>query len=183
MLTGIPPSGPGAITATISYNSALCTCRAAAARHSGQSGAGAIIYPLHNGDNINLLMTVDDLGAQAALAALVGGSGIQEAYIQDGRIGYTEATARGTRRCSKDRSTLLVEVHYTCRDPLTRSGATIVCNLPPPTSLAGNYKIQDVTIANFSAKPGQPPTYTVQASSERYSLDDLLRMARGTIGA
>ena len=179
-LTGIPPTGVGSITTTIAYG-ALCT---AAPQLLGipASGAGAIIYPLHNGDNINLLMTVDDLGAQAALAALVGGSGIQEAYIQDGRIGYTEAIARGTAML-KDRSTLLIEVHYTCRDPLTRSGATIHCALPPPTNLGGDYKIQDVTIANFSAKPGQPPTYTVQASSERYSLDDLLRMARGTIGA
>lgn len=66
-----------------------------------------------------------------------------------------------------ERADLLVEVHYVCRDVRTKSGRTIHCALPPPTNLGGDYKIQDVTIANFSAKPGQPPTYTVQASSER----------------
>ena len=179
-LIGIPPSGVGSITTTISYGS-LAT---AAPQLLGipASGPGAIIYPLISGDNINLLVTVDDVAAQAALAAAIGGSGIKEAYIQDGRIGYAEAVARGTAMLD-ERAELLIEVHYVCRDPLTRSGATIHCALPPPTNLGGDYKIQDVTIANFSPKPGQPPTYTVQASSERYSLDDLLRMARGTIGA
>ena len=179
-LIGIPPTGVGSITTTIAYG-ALCT---AAPQLLGipASGVGSIQYALHNGDEINLLVTCDDLSAQAALAALIGGSGILEAYIQDRRIGYAEALARG-KAMLVERSTVLVEVHYTCRDPLTRSGATIHCALPPPTNLGGDYKIQDVTISGFSAKPGQPPTYTVQASSQRYSLDDLLRMARGTIGA
>ena len=179
-LIGIPPTGVGAITTTIAYG-ALCT---AAPQLLGipASGPGSIQYALHNGDEINLLVTCDDLSAQSALAALIGGSGILEAYIQDRRIGYAEALARG-QAMLEERSTVLIEVRYTCRDPLTRSGATIHCAMPAPTNLAGDYKIQDVTIANFSAKPGQPPTYTVQASSQRYSLDDLLRMARGTIGA
>ena len=82
-----------------------------------------------------------------------------------------------------ERADLLVEVHYVCRDVLTRSGATIHAAMPAPTNLGGDYKIQQVTISAFSAVPGQPPTYTVQASSQRYSLDDLLRIARGTIGA
>ena len=179
-LIGIPPTGVGSITTTIAFG-ALCT---AAPQLLGipASGPGSIQYALHNGDEINLLVTCDDLSAQSALAALIGGSGIIEAYIQDRRIGYPEALARG-QSMLEERSTVLVEVRYTCRDPLTRSGATIHCALPAPTNLGGDYKIQDVTIANFSAKPGQPPTYTVQASSQRYSLDDLLRMARGTIGA
>ena len=179
-LTGIPPSGVGAITTTVAFG-AMAT---AAPELLGipASGPGAILYPLHAGDELNLLVTCDDLGAQTQLAAFIGGSGIKEAYIQDRRIGYTEATARGQAMLA-DRSKVLIEVRYTCRDPLTRSGATIHCAMPAPTNLTGDFKIQDVTIANFSAKPGQPPTYTVLASSQRYSLDDLLRQARGTIGA
>ena len=179
-LTGIPATGVGSISTTLSFGS-LATA-APALLGIPASGPGSIRYALHAGDNINLLMTCDDLNAQAALAAMIGGSGITEGYIQDGRIGYTEALARGAAMLD-ERAHLIIEVHYTCRDPLTRSGATIHCALPAPTNLGGDYKIQDVTIANFSPKPGQPPTYTVQASSERYSLDDLLRMARGTIGA
>ena len=179
-LTGIPTAGIGSITSSISYGS-LAT---AAPELVGipASGPGSIQYPIKTGDNINLLVTVDDTGAQAALAAAIGGTGIKEVYIQDGRIGYTEAIARG-RATLADRSTVLVEVNYVTRDPLTRSGATIVCELPPPMGLSGKFKIQDVTISNIRPIAGQPPTYTVLASSQRYSLDDLLRIARGTVGA
>ena len=179
-LTGIPATGVGSISSTITFGS-LATA-APALLGIPASGPGSIQYALHQGDDINLVMTCDDVQAQQHLAALIGGSGLIEAYIQDRRIGYTEALARGKAELAA-RSQLLVEVNYVCRDVRTRSGATIVCNLPAPTSLTGSYKIQDVTISNFSATPGHPPTYTVMASSQRYSLDDLLRIARGTVGA
>jgi hypothetical protein len=179
-LTGIPPSGVGSITTSISYGS-LCTA-SPALTGVPTSGAGAIIYGLKSGDGLQLLVTVDDVAAQTALAGMIGGSGIKEAYIQDRRIGYAEAVARGQAMID-ERADLLIEVHYVCRDPLTKSGRTIHAAMPAPTNLSGDYKIQQVTISAFSAVPGQPPTYTVQASSQRYSLDDLLRIARGTIGA
>ncbi len=179
-LTGIPTSGVGSLTTSISYGSE-CTA-APALLGVPASGPGAIVYALHAGDDINLLVTCDDVLAQQQLAARIGGTGIKEAYIQDRRIGYTEAVARGKAELLA-RSTILVEVNYTCRDTLTRSGATIWCSLPAPTNLSGGYKIQDVTISAFSAIPGQPPTYTALASTQRYSLDDLLRIARGTVGA
>ena len=179
-LTGIPPFGVGSITTSISYGS-LCTA-SPALTGVPTSGAGAILYGLKSGDGLQLLVTVDDVAAQTALAGMIGGSGIKEAYIQDRRIGYAEAVARGQAMID-ERADLLVEVHYVCRDVRTKSGRTIHAAMPAPTNLAGDYKIQDVTIANFSAVPGHPPTYTVQASSQRYSLDDLLRIARGTIGA
>ena len=179
-LTGIPATGPGAISTSISYG-AMATA-APLLLGIPASGTGAVLYLLHAGDELDLLVTCDDVAAQIALKALTGGTGIREEYIQDRRINYTEALARG-RAMLADRSTVLVEVRYTCRDPLTRSGATIVIGLPAPTNLSGSFKIQDVTIATFSGVPGQPPTYTVLASSQRYSLDDLLRIARGTVGA
>ncbi len=179
-LTGIPATGVGALTTSISYGS---ECTAAPALVGvPASGPGAIVFALHAGDDINLLMTCNDVPAQQQLAAQIGGSGIKEAYIQDRRISYTEALARGNAELLA-RSRVLVEVNYTCRDTRTRSGATLICNLPAPTTLTGSYKIQDVTISAFSAVPGQPPTYTVLASTQRYSLDDLLRIARGTVGA
>jgi hypothetical protein len=179
-LTGIPVTGSGAITTSISYG-AMAT---AAPMLVGipANGAGSVIYPLHTGDGLQLLVTCDDVNAQHALQALIGGTGIKEAYIQDQRIGYAEALARGAAMLS-ERSAVLVEVRYSCRDLGTRSGATIAASLPAPTNLLGSYKIQEVTINGFSGVPGQAPTYTVLASSQRYSLDDLLRMARGTIGA
>ena len=180
-LIGIPPTGVGSITTSISYGS-LAT---AAPQLLGipASGAGAIIYPLISGDNINLLVTVDDVAAQAALAGLIGGSGIKEAYIQDRphRLRRGRRTRRGhARRAGRTAHRGALRLPRSAdaqrRDDSLRAAAA-------RRTSAATTKSKTSRSANFSAKPGQPPTYTVQASSQRYSLDDLLRMARGTIGA
>jgi hypothetical protein len=56
-------------------------------------------------------------------------------------------------------------------------------NLPAPHNVQGVYKVQDVMLAAFSAKPGLAPTATVQASTARYTFDDLLRVSRSAVGA
>lgn len=144
------------------------------------SGAGSVLYAVKNGEPVNLLVTVNDAAAQTALAALVGGDGIQEDYIQDNRITKTEATARGTAHLAR-RSRTQVAIHYSCRDILTRSGRTIHVALPPPQNLTGDFTIQHVAISDFPepASATQLPTYTVEASTEKFSLEDLLRMAGG----
>jgi hypothetical protein len=174
-LTGIPVSGPGSITATVSYNSTVTFAPALIGIPA--SGAGAIVYPVLQGDPVNLLVRVDDLAAQTALAALIGGGddGVVEDYISDGTIGETEARARGTAKLALS-STVLVSIAYKTRDKNTHTGRTIHVNLGSPTSLTGDFQIQQVTIDAFA--PAIFPTYTVQASSSRFSLDDLLRLAR-----
>ena len=94
-LTGIPPSGVGSITTSIAYGS-LCTASPALTGVPA-SGAGAILYGLKSGDGLQLLVTVDDVAAQNALAGMIGGSGIKEAYIQIGASG-TRKPSRADRR-------------------------------------------------------------------------------------
>ena len=48
----------------------------------------------------------------------------------------------------------------------TASGKTIVVNLVAPTGVSASYKIQRVTISQFSATPGLFPRYTAEASSD-----------------
>lgn len=172
-LVGIPTSGPGAITATIAYNSTVT----AAPMLTGipTSGAWSLsTRALVAGDELYLVVQVDELGRQAELAAAVGGSGIREEWIQDRRLSIGEARARGQATLAL-RPFGTRSIAYTCRDLNTAAGKTITVNLPAPTNVVGLFKIQQVTISNFRPHPEQPPTFAVQASSVRFSFEDLLR--------
>jgi len=173
-LSGIPATGPGAILATINYNTTITA--APALEGVPASGVGAIVVAIKAGDPVNLLVQEDDTNAQTALATIIGGDGIQEAYAADNRINETEAHARAKAALSL-RNTVEETVRYECRDRLTESGSTIQINLPVPTNMVGAYKIQQVTITQFQFAP-TPPLRTVDASSNRFSFEDLLRLAR-----
>lgn len=174
-LTGIPATGPGSIMATIAYNSTITAT--AALTGVPASGTGAILYVIAQGDPVNLLAQVENLSGQAALAALVGGDGIQEGYLQDERIGYTEAVARGTALLDQ-RSTLEAAITYKVRDVNSRAGSTIAVSLVSPTSVAASFLIQQVTETYY----GLLPSFTVQASSDRFTFEDLLRLRRASGG-
>ena len=69
-LTGIPASGPGALQATLSYNTTITAAPALA-------GVSGLVAPLVKGALINLWVQRDDLVAQAArIAAEGGGDGV-----------------------------------------------------------------------------------------------------------
>jgi hypothetical protein len=174
-LTGIPASGLGALLTSVFYGDPIVPAPALIGIPA--SGAGSISYPILQGDQVNLLVQCDDLAAQAALATLMGGTddGVVEDFIQDGTIGLTEALARGRAKLAQC-STVRISIAYDVRDKNSRAGRTIHVALPAPTNLTGDFMIQSVTIDTFS--PALMPTFHVQASSDRFSLEDLLRMFR-----
>jgi hypothetical protein len=180
LLSGIPPIGPGAIVAAVSYNSTATATPQL--RGIPAAGTGAIRYPIKSGDPVDVLILVDDADAQALLASFIGGTGIKESKITDRRIGVAEATARGLALLAQ-RDAIDVALNYTVRDLNTVSGASVSVSLPAPHNVSGVYKVQDVVLAAFSAKPGIAPTATVQASTARYTFDDLLRVSRSAVGA
>jgi len=177
-LTGIPATGAGSITAAIPSASTVTSC----ATLSGipASGAGSILYALHQGDQVNLRVVVDDVAAQAVITALmlplVDDGIIEGTVIQDGRISETEARARGTAQLAL-KSAIGVAVGYTTHDLNTHVSRTIGTNLPAPTSCFGSFKLQHVTIDTF--QPALWPTYHAQGSSRVFTLETLLRLARG----
>jgi hypothetical protein len=174
-LTGIPPSGPGSLGVSIQFDAPITV----APQLTGipASGAGAIVLPILLGDPVNLLVILDDLNAQTALAALIGGTGVVEGFEQDNRISYDEAVARALARLDQ-KGTVLETLRYRCRDPRSRSGATIDVALPPPFEITGTFEIQSVTIGEFLGTE-QLPAYDVVASSERLTFEDFLRRRRG----
>jgi len=181
-LTGIPASGDGSITASIAYNSTVTV--APALTGIPASGAGAILYRITEGQDVNLWIQVDDIAAQQAVALLftsaAGGahSGIIEDVIQDRRLSATEARARGRAHLQQRRS-LQIRIRYQSRDINSRSGRLVTVNLlSPPYAISSTFMIQTVRIQHTT--PDLGPTFDVDASSERFSFEDLLRRWRDT---
>ena len=128
------------------------------------------IIPL--GTEINIWVQVEDSAAQAALAALEGGDGIHEDYIQDRRLNTDGATARGNAELTKNKNpkeTLTYRTH----DPNTRPGAKVTANLNSPTNISGTFTIQSVTVNAIEQAYNRHPWYEVEATSVQRTLWDV----------
>jgi hypothetical protein len=143
------------------------------------TGCTGITYALVNGDPVNIVAIVNDAAAQTALATRVGGDGIHEMFISDGRWSITEATARANAELSL-RKDPLVTVSFTSRDPSMQSGRDVTLTITSP-AISGTFKIQRVTITELGLSGPTGflfPLRQVEASSRRYSFEDLLRRIR-----
>ena len=176
-LTGIPASGPGAILTTVLYGSQAV----AAPELIGipATGVGSIVYTIKQGDPVNLVVQVDDVAAQALLAALLTTatythSGIIEDVVVDHRLSATEARARGQSQLAL-RNQVDVSAHVISRDFNMRMGRTQTVNLSA-MGINQDLKVQMVTVSGFT--PAAPPYYDATLSSDLFSFEDLLRMAR-----
>jgi len=165
-LTGIPASGPGALRSTVAFNASITVSPAL-------TGVSGIARALIDGEEIYLLVVRDDAAAQAALAAIEGGDGIIEHFVQDRRLSAAGATVTADAELALF-ATPEIRVSYTTRDPNTRTGKLIAIDLPAPTNLVGSFLIQRVQLSRFHV-PALAPLRTVQASSTRFSFDDVLR--------
>jgi hypothetical protein len=143
----------------------------------------------------------DALGAQAALALTEDdghGDGIREYRIPDGSYPSLQACLT---RCLAELTLFAVPIitlNYATRDPKTKLGALVhydflqglcdpaiadpviadIADLSNPAAVVCDAMIQDVTIDEIDAEPGDGvrlgPRYTVIASNTYLSLDDLL---------
>lgn len=143
------------------------------------SGPGSILYAIKGGDEVYVLVIRQDDAAIAALAAATGGDGIREEFLTDGRLAIPELTARADATLAM-RKQSLVTVNFETRDMLVSVGKTITFNttLPP---IVGTFLIQRVTISQFQARGsiGRPdPLRVVEASSRRYTFDDLVQQIK-----
>jgi hypothetical protein len=163
----------GAITAAVNYNSTITGAPMLLAVNT--VGSAALAAPLIKGAPINIWVQVDDQGAQTALAARVGGSGIVEQLIVDERRGEPSLIAL----CTADLALYgrpIVTIQYTTFDPKSRAGRPVRVHLAQP-AIDQTLVIQDVTISTGTG----PPRFAVTASSVRTSLEDLLRRMVGTL--
>jgi hypothetical protein len=127
-IIGIPASGAGSIVGTIPYNSTITA--APTLKGIPASGAGSILYAIKQGDPVNLLVQEDSTTGQTALATLIGGDGIQEDYLQDNRLGETEARARALAQLAL-RGNPETTLQYQSRDLNSQPGRFISTTLLP----------------------------------------------------
>jgi hypothetical protein len=172
VLGGIPSTGAGSIVAAISFNSTVTA--APVLTGIPASGTGSIRVPILRGDDVNVFIVVNDVAAQAALAALIGGDGVQEHYLQDRRLSIRECTARAQAQLELRRD-VHVEIQFQTHDINTRAGSTVSVNLGAPFFLIGEFVVQQVTIDFIPTRPPMPPRFTASASSYRLTFEDLLR--------
>ena len=164
-LVGIPSSGPGAIDAAIPAGTVVTASPALV-------GVSPVV-PVTLGDAVQLIAQVDDVPAQQAIASLEGGDGIIEHYIQDRRLSESGARARGLAELALFKQ-IESRLSYTTHDPKTRSGRTIHVDLPAPTNVTGDFLVQRVVIDDVSFAKNVEPKRQVEASTTRFSFDDVL---------
>jgi len=177
-LTGIPATGDGALVSSIAYGTPI-TAVPELIGIPPPPNAAAIAWPIEQGDPVNVLIVVDDLPAQTALAAMLGGgaSGVQESYKQDRRLSIAEATAEAYALLARSKDPV-VTVRYRTTDPATVSGALVTITLGAPVHVVGTFRIQDMTLSGFTADGRKGPNYDVIASSQRFTFEDLIRQMR-----
>jgi hypothetical protein len=176
-LTGVPATGPGAITTAMTYGSAIEPAPALV----GVSGLTAAIA---KGSAVHIWVQRDDTAAQAALGQLERNpdgtptDGIREFLISDERRGEPSLI----EVCDADLAKFArpeVKVTYATFDQKTKAGLTVHIALEAPAGgpswgPVGDYVIQDVTIT-IDPTPAMTPRYTVRASSSKFTFLDLLQ--------
>jgi hypothetical protein len=166
-LTGIPPSGIGAIAADIGAGT-----NATAVPHL--TLASGTTYAVNDGDPIRPYVQRDNASAQAAVAAVEGGDGIHDFVITDESLTTTaQMTAVGDADLALFASTV-VTVTYQTRDPKTKAGKSVVINRTSQ-GWSGTFVIQRVSITEIGVGSRLLPLYTVTASSVNLTMEDILQ--------
>lgn len=175
-LTGIPASGPGAITTTVVYGSQVLPAPAL-------TGVTGLTKAMARGSIVCVFVIRNDTTAQAEAAAREStdtftSDGIHEYFITDGRSNE----ARMIALCDADLARFsrpLVTFTYCTRDVKTKSGKTVHIALPGYPE--GDYVIQEVVIDQLGLAPTLPPRFRVTASNVVFTLDAVLRQLIGKV--
>jgi hypothetical protein len=93
------------------------------------TGCSGVLYDILLGDTINVFVQVDDAAAQTALAALEGGDGIHEGWVENGTWSLATTTTQATAALTAFKSTDIRGSYFTF-DKLTRPGKSLTITLP-----------------------------------------------------
>lgn len=178
-LTGIPAAGVGSLTATVQYGAQVLIVPRLV-------GVAGVARALRAGEPLPIRIELDDLAAQAALGARLGGvdaDGIVEETFSDSRMTIAELLDYGQALLA-DRKDPRQTLTFVTRDPTCEVGRriTIVLTTPP---INGTFRIQRVRFDEIAITGGLArvaPRRTVEASNKLYTFADLLRRLRGREG-
>jgi hypothetical protein len=142
------------------------------------SGDGAILYPLLQGDKIAIIVIVDDVAAQSALAAATGTNGIRIFTIRDGSIGVDAATARayaelalfnGSRKSGG----------YTSHDKVVDAGRFATISLPNRSAGMTSLEVPITEVEITWENPHRTKRVAKFDSAVKIDITDVIRSAGG----
>lgn len=116
------------------------------------TGVSGLVDDIESGDEVSILVDVEDAAAQATLAAMLFGatpgvlSGQATDYHADGRLSESEATARATADLSAFSSPVKA-LEYSDTNRYVRVGRVVTANLTDPLVVSGTFRVQAIQIA------------------------------------
>jgi hypothetical protein len=171
LLTGIPATGAGSLTADISTDAEVII-------EPHLTGVTALTAAIVKGTSLRLYTVRNDTAAQAALIALDAAQGRTSDGIVEAVVTEDLQRAELIARCDAelDRySTPLVTVTFDARDPKLKSGKPITFNLTSP-AIAETLTLMSVDISEIDvSRVGTLPRFHCVASKAVVSLDSILR--------
>lgn len=188
-LTGVPPAGPGAITAAIRYGAQILV----QPRLVGipAAGTGSIVAAIRKGDTVTLRVEVQDDAAITVMAdrlklpgqAAVFADGIIEDVISDSRFGLIELDAQCRARLAGSKDPWLT-LRFESRDDSLVVGRLLTINVTQPP-IVGLFRVQQIAFSEIAVTGGRAtvrPLRTVEATNKLFTFSNLLRQLRGREG-
>jgi hypothetical protein len=178
-LTGIPAVGVGSITATTRHGTQVLNI-------AHLVGVAGQTRPIKAGAPVTLRVEVEDVAAQAALGARLGGAaadGIVEEPFSDARMALPELL-NYARALLTDRKDPRRTLRFVTRDDTVQVGRLITVTLTTPP-ISGTFRVQRIQFSEIAITGGLArvkPLRTVEASTKLYTFADLLRRLRGREG-
>lgn len=191
-LTGVPASGPGAITTTIPFGSQLIASPALV----GINSWNGIPLAMAQGSAVAIFVQRDNLAAQAALGQLEldkngnPTNGIREDQFVDGRYGEPLLIATLDALLAKY-SLPIITMNGVTRDSKMKSGRTVPVNVvlqgifdpaifdpaifDVGRGVTASFLVQDVAISQIGINDFTYPLYTFTAASSVFTLQNLLQ--------
>lgn len=177
-LTGIPATGPGAITAPVGYNTTISSSPCLFGVTGAGSPTAGVSVALLRGSTVAIWVQRDDVIAQGLLGQIerkadgTPGDGIREDHFFDGRLGEAALIAECDAKLASF-SRVVVGAKYSTLDEKTHVGGTVPINLTGKPS--GDYTIQSVDVSFFG--PTNQPRYDVAVASVAFTLADFIQIA------
>jgi hypothetical protein len=168
-LTGVPASGVGSIVADVTADVQI-NAQAYVTLSPGT------VYAVNDGDTLALWCQRDDVPAQTALAALIGGTGIRVKSIRNSALDTIAKMNAAGDAYLVENSTAIKTITFETRDKKCIAGATVTANYSSPTSVTGTFIIQTVQITELGwFQGGVNPLRTCVAAPVRKSFDKFMQ--------
>lgn len=173
-LTGIPASGEGSILSAILTDEDVILPRYLQL-DAGSPSSTRVAQEHVAGAAAKSVRCRNDTSAQSALAALDGSDGVRESYRLDDRDDYLIAAATGDAELVQW-STPITTISLQTQDVNVRVGRLLPVNVG---SVNASFRIQRMSISGVEEAGAQFPWRTVEASSQRYDLYNVLARIQG----